>query len=85
MSPNVLYHKTNLNRLLFSCGSTHDNGCVFEVICTSAKHFIKLLMKYEKNHENIGRVLDILRFICYHKKARRRGRRIMVITRACQA
>jgi hypothetical protein len=39
----------------------------------------------KKNHENIGPVLDILRFICYHKKARRRGRRIMVITRACQA
>ena len=85
MSPTVLYHKTNLINLLFSCGSTYYDGYVFAVISASIQHFIKLLVKYEKNHENIGRVLDILRFICYHKKARRRGRRIMVITRACQA
>ena len=30
-------------------------------------------------------LLDIIQNICYHKKARERGRRIMVITRACQA
>ena len=41
--------------------------------------------KLDKFHHFRETYLDSRRIICYHEKARRRGCRIVAITRACQA